>query len=199
MSETADFLTEAAKVAEQFKAKGTFSLAERLKGRGFPTEEINVYLNEDAGYQLVRLMDQEQPTDEVALEAFNALVQQVTDEVQESRLTLSLRGISTGHIKQIGKNLRREIEASDEAEGYDFNSVDFENRLFYRHVAPHIVRITDYSDDYEERMFEEDDVRALHETLPRGEWDKIVGAVHRLSFASNYFEQATDAGFLPRS
>lgn len=198
MSEiTPDVLAEAATVAKEFQSKGTFNLAERLKGRGFPTEEVNVYLNEDAGYQLVRLMSQPAPTDEAALEAFNELVQGVVDEVQESRLTLSLRGISTGHIKQIGKNLRKSLKAEDP--DYDFTSEEFENLQFFHYAAAHIVRVTDYSDDFEERLFTAEDVETLNNVLPRGEWDKILSAVARLSFSSNYFEQATDAGFLPKS
>lgn len=194
MSEnTKDVLAEAAAVAKEFQGRGKFSLAEALAGRGFPTQDVSVYLNEDAGYQLVRLMEQEKPEDQAALEAFNALVQQVADEVEESRLTFSLRGISQGHINQIDKNVKQDFPNLEQ------DSVEFARVSNYAYMAPHIIRITDYAGDSEERRFTEADVQDLHELLPSSEWRKLTDATHQLSFASGIFEQATDAGFLRKS
>lgn len=194
MSESStDILAEAATVAKEFQSRGKFSLAEALAGRGFPTQDVSVYLNEDAGFQLVRLLEEDPPQDQGALEAFDSLLKQVVDEVEESRLTFSLRGISQGHINQIDKNVRKENPDLDETD------VEFARVSNYAYMAPHIVRITDYSGDYEERRFTEDDVRGLHELLPASEWRKLTDATHQLSFASGIFEQATDAGFLRKS
>ena len=188
-----DVLTEASEVVANLQTPTTFSLADRLKGRGFPTESVKIYLNEDAGYQLVSLMSQEKPTDQAALVAFNDVVQQVTAEVLESELTIEFRGISTGHINQIKKTYKKAHQELDS------ESVEYENGLWYEFIAPHIIRIKDHAGGVDEHKYTAEEIADLHSFLPLSEWGKIMDTVSKLSFITGYFENATDAGFLPRS
>lgn len=193
MSDMTEVLETAEKTAAELTKPTTFSLAERLSGRGFPTTSVKVYLNEGAAYQLVGLMSQEKPTDQEALVAFNDVVQQVTAEVLESELTIDLRGISTGHSNQIKKNVKKEFPALDE------ESDEFHEILTNHYIAPHVIRITDHAGGSDEHTYTPDEIADLRYFLPLSEWVKVSDAVGRLSFTTGYFESATDAGFLPRS
>ena len=193
MSDINEVLEQAEKTAAELTKPTTFNLAERLSGRGFPTDTVKVYLNEGAAYQLVSLMNQEAPTDQDALEAFNNVVQQVTKEVLESELTFELRGISTGHSNQIKKNVKKEHpDLADDSE-------EFTKILTNHYIAPHIVRIKDAGGGVDEHLYTPDEVADLYDLLPISEWLKLSDAVGKLSFTTGYFENATDAGFLPKS
>lgn len=193
MSDINEVIAQAQQTAAGMTERKTFNLAERLRGRGFPTESLTLYLDEGAGFQLVRLMNQDPPKDQEALAAFNDVVQQVSQQVLESSLTFDLRGISSGHIQQNKKNLQK--DQPDLVPGTE----EFERALTDYHIAPHIIRITDHAGGTDEHLYTPEEVSDLRDMLPSSEWYKLNQAVTRLSFTSGFFENAADAGFLPKS
>lgn len=203
MTENIEALVEQAeKDVAAAQGKGTFQLTNVLKRRGFPEEQVVVYLDEDSAHELVALNRQmetiarsPEKTDETiaAYNTLEALADEMAENVRNSALTFHLRGISPGHIEQTRKNIVKEFgqEPEDQQEADD--------ALAHEWIAAHIIRVTNAEGAVDERLFKRADVEELEQLLPSSEYAKIDRTVNNLSFRSAYIEQATDAGFLLKS
>ncbi len=200
MTENIEALVEQAeKDVAIAQSKGTFQLTNVLKRRGFPEEQVVVYLDEDSAKELVTLNEQltalaqSEEQNQEAYDTLDNLAQELAKAVRESALTFHLRGISPGHIEQIRKNIVKEFgqEPEDQQEADD--------ALAHEWIAAHIVRVVNVEGAADERVFKREDVEELEQLLPASEYAKIDRTVNNLSFRSAYIEQATDAGFLRKS
>jgi len=192
-------VTQAEQDVKENHNREVFSLTNALKRRGFPEEDVVVYLDEDAAHELVELnramtaIAQNENKSDETLEQYNALellADAMADRLRDSALTFHLRGISPGHIEQIRKNVVKE-HGEDSENGSEIVAREW--------VAAHIVHVTDAEGNRDERLFTADDAEQLEYLLPTSEYQKIDKAVSNLSFRSAYIEQATDAGFLQKS
>lgn len=190
-------LDEVRDAVEKATDKSTFSLVEAIKGRGYPTDEVTVYLNADAAYNLAEtnalltVLAQQADTEEY--ENLDAVAQQLKAEVLASAQTLHLRGISPGELSTISKKVRKKgVE-----DGLDEDEVS--RKLSAAWIAPHIVRVERADGAVDEHLWSPDEVETLMDLLPQTEWLKLDTAINKLSFTSAYFDQLVDAGFLSKS
>ncbi len=66
-------------------------------------------------------------------------------------------------------------------------------------VALNIVKAIDANGNVDERQYSAEEMLELRELMSADAWNSIVETMQKLTLASGYFEQLTDAGFLPRS
>lgn len=184
---------------EQAQAKGNFNLTEVLQGRGYPEDEVTVYMNVSAAYELQALNSQLEAIaqaaeqDQETYDSLDALAQALKQEILDSAVTFHLRGISPGHIKKIMRSVNRlarkgELE-EDEVPDY----------LDAAYIAPHVIKTVDAQGNVDERLFTVEDILKVQEFLDSGQMQKINDSVRNLSFTAALFDAATDAGFLPKS
>lgn len=190
-------LDEVRDAVEKATDKSTFSLVEAIKGRGYPTDEVTVYLNADAAYNLAEtnalLTVLANKSDTEEYETLDAVAQQLKAELLESAQTLYLRGISPGELNKISKKVRKQ----GAEEGLDEDEVSL--KLTAAWIAPHIVRVERADGAVDEHLWSPDEVETLMDLLPQTEWLKIDQAINKLSFTSAYYDQLVDAGFLSKS
>lgn len=200
MTENIEALVEQAeKDVAAAQSKGTFQLTNALKRRGFPEEQVVVYLDEDSAKELVGINDQlnalaqSAEQDQETYEALDTIAQELAKAVRDSALTFHLRGISPGHIEQTRKVILSEFGTEPD----DLQEAD--TALAHEWIAAHIIRVVNAEGASDERLFKREDVEELEQLLPTSEYSKIDQTVNNLSFRSAYIEQATDAGFLRKS
>lgn len=185
--------------------QGTFDLDAFVQGRGFPTDTVTVFTNDDAAHKLAKVNARlteiaQNPAhtkkplkDEFAL--LETQASELKDAIRASALTFHLRGISPGHIKKITKDVVKDQAKEDNA----WDEGEAEDILNFRWLTPHIIKVVNASGDADERVFTEERVENLANLLPTSEWKKLTEAVSDLSFKSVVFDAAVDAGFLPKS
>lgn len=202
MTDFDEVLAQAQEDVDKGLTKGSFNLTSALRKRGFPESDVVVYLDEDAAHELVQLNEvlevlaqsPEQNTEEY--DSTDEIAQRLAKQIRDSALRFHLRGISPGHIEQARKNVRKEFGGDiDDPETQQLA----DQALAHDWIAAHIVRVTNAQGETDERLFKREDVAELEELLPFSEFSKIDQEVNNLSFRTAYVEQATDAGFLPRS
>lgn len=190
-------LDEVRDAVEKATDKSTFSLVEAIKGRGYPTDQVTVYLNADAAYNLAETnalltaLAQRAETEEY--ENLDKVAQQLKAEVLASAMTIHLRGISPGELAKISKKVRKQAEA----DGLDEEDIALE--LTKAWIAPHIIRVEQADGAVDEHLWSPEEVEVLMDLLPQTEWLKLNDTINKMTFTSAYFTQAVDAGFLPRS
>jgi len=184
-------------------AQGTFDLDAFVQGRGFPTDTVTVFTNADAAYEraqiqkrLTEIAQDPAHTRKPLKDEFKALetkADELMEAIKASALTFHLRGISPGHIKKItGDVVKEQADAN-------WNEGEAEDILNFRWLAPHIIKVVNAKGEEDKRSFDEARVESLASVLPTSEWKKLMDAVTALSFNSVLFDQAVDAGFLPKS
>jgi len=181
--------------------QGTFDLDAFVQGRGFPTDTITVFTNDGAAHDLAkveaRLTEIGQNKNQKAFkEEFAALekeAEDLKDAIKASALVFHMRGISPGHIKKVSRDVMETQKKEEWDEDYAADQLNF------RWTAPHIIEVVNAAGESDKRVFTPERVENLASMLPSSEWQKIVEAINNLSFRTAAFDQAADAGFLPKS
>lgn len=92
MGDITDINDRAHAKATEASVKGKFNLLDRLASRNYPTEEVAVYLDEAAGYQLAK----------------------IEREREALRVQLKLAGTDKGRIAELNKQFKK-LDEEDEA------------------------------------------------------------------------------------
>jgi hypothetical protein len=186
-----DETNEVIQLVKDAQAKGKFNLAEVVKGRGFPEDVIDIYLDIESAYELSKLnnelvtitdLDEAAPLEEKA--------KVLADKIIKSKLTFHLRGVSQAVVEN--------IEALSKADKPD-DSDDYILDYFSRLIAATIVKVVDADGNEDDHLFTLEEINDLRGMLPSESWEKLVATTQKLTLASGYFRGLTDAGFLPKS
>lgn len=187
MSEEKDVLT----LVEEAQSKSKFNLADVIKGRGFPEDTVDVYLDAESAYELSKLNDElTETTDEEYAAELEAKAKALAEKIIASRLTFHMRGLSQALVEAIQN--KSKVNKSGEEDAYILE-------YFSRLIAATIVRVEDADGNIDEHVFTLEDIDELRGQLPVESWDAIVATTQKLTLASGYFRGLTDAGFLPKS
>lgn len=189
---------EALKLVEDAQSNKVFNLADAIKGRAYPKKDVTIYLDEDAGLQLLEinaLINDSIDEDEIKL--LDEKAQELSERIKSSALVFSMRGVSQATIERV-------LTDCNKLHGVGENDDPLENVNWFKDyvtllVAENIEYVTDGFGNIDSAKFDADKTRELRENIPSGEWAKLVEAMQRLTLAGGYFEQLTDAGFLQKS
>lgn len=88
-------MTDAQTIANEQSKPGVFNLVERLQNRGMPTEDVDVYLDERLGWDLLRLEEKHNNTKNVAeAKIIEGKIKRVKEQLAESRYVFTLQGVT---------------------------------------------------------------------------------------------------------
>lgn len=95
-------MTDPKDIAVEQSKPGNFSLIERLQNRNLPEEDVDVYLDERLGWDLIRLEEKHADAKKDAeARALEAKIEKVRKQLQESRYVFTLRGMSSERYDEI--------------------------------------------------------------------------------------------------
>ena len=187
------------KIVETSQSQGVFNLSEVIKGRGYPTKEATIYLDSDTAFQLAELNDlMNGYLDEEELAQNELKTQELAEKLKKSAVTFVMRGVSQKIVEDVIKKTnekhppedgRREATDNPEWVKYYISAL----------VAQNIVKVIDADDNVDEHVFTTEEMLEMRELVAADSWNVLVETMQKLTLASGYFEQLTDAGFLPRS
>lgn len=186
-SELDDILT----AVKDAQSPAKFNLAEVIKGRGYPEDTIDIYVDSESAYELSKLNDLlMEITDEDQAKPIEAEAKILADKIMASRMTFKMRGLPQAVVEAIDKKAR--VGKSDDNEAY---ALEYFSRL----IAATIVSIENANGEVDDHQFTVEEVNDLRGFLPAESWEKLVATTQKLTLASGYFKGLTDAGFLQKS
>jgi hypothetical protein len=185
-------------LVKEAHSKGVFNLSEVIKGRGYPSKDATIYLDADAAFRLSEIDDElNNYLDEDLREKLEVEATELAEKVKSSALIFTMRGVSQKIVEDIIKKSTEKYPNRDDDQSEDA-------QLWVRHyiaslIASNLIRVTTADGSVDEHVFTPEEMLELRETVAQDSWNVLVETMQRLTLASGYFDQLTDAGFLPRS
>jgi DNA-binding transcriptional MerR regulator len=205
---------EAVELADKAKGPGTFSIINALKDRAFPTEEVNVYLDEESAYVASKLQEKLKETEESLDEKNANKAKQISKELddavknlEKSRYVFSLSGMSEGKRTELEEQSIEkyplEFEESKNPFSGEINKQEIENKnrdRFFTNLlwAESIKKITDPEGNVQQSVTL-DDVSSLREMLPIAATAAITESIEKLRISTAVFMVSVDEDFLAKS
>jgi hypothetical protein len=191
MSEESKEIQEVLDLVESAQKPGNFNLGEFVKGRGYPQDSVEIYVDVESAYELSKLNEKLiKVTETEESEKLEAEAKVLSDKILASKLTFKMRGIDQRQVEKIEQDSKAKFKEND-----DNWIIDYMCEL----VAANIISVTDASGKIDERIFTGEDVEELRSYLSSEAWEKIVATMQKLTLATGYFKGLSDAGFLQKS
>lgn len=195
--ETQGTIEEAMDLAEEAQSKKVFNLSDAIKGRAYPQKDVTVYLDDESAMALVDIDDMmTETTDPTIMKKLEAEAQILSNRIKESALTFRMRGVSQDVIELVLKQLNEKYKVKGSA---GTENPEWMKDYITILVGMNIVSVKDSSGSEDDSVFDFDKTEEIRRNLPAVEWGKLVEMMQKLTLAGGYFDQLTDAGFLPRS
>lgn len=192
MSEETIDVKEVLDLVEEAQKPGSFNLGEFVKGRGYPQDTVEVYVDVESAYELSKLNDTlVQTTDEAELATLEAKAKELSDKIMASKLTFKMRGVDQKQVERIEETSRKKFPNEEDSAWV----IDYMCEL----VASNIVSVEDANGNIDEKVFTGTDVEELRGYLSSEAWEKLMSTMQKLTLATGYFKGLTDAGFLQKS
>jgi hypothetical protein len=183
-------------IIEKAQEKGTFSVLDVAKGRGYPQDIVDIYMDQDSARRVVQLekqiADTTDPDDVNDLDHARAAL---VEKVKGSRLTFHMRGLPPGVVEGFRKSVRRAIKASEGTDLAEEFEEAFSEKFGAEVMAAMIVKVYDANDNVDEHKWTADEFLNFAALAPNESLRKLVELRHELTFAAAYFDQAVDANF----
>jgi hypothetical protein len=198
-TKASDVADEILKIAESAQSQGVFNLSEVVKGRGYPTKEATIYLDGAAAFELAELNDiMKYDFDGDSMIENENKAKEIAERIKKSAITFVMRGVSQkiveDTIKQTNLKYPPEAgrnEASDNPEWVKYYIASL--------IAQNIVKVIDANGNVDDHVYTAEEMLDIRESIATDSWNTLVENMQKLTLASGYFEQLTDAGFLPKS
>jgi hypothetical protein len=191
MSEEVNEFQEVLDLVEDAQKPGKFNLGEFVKGRGYPQDSVEVYVDVESAYELSKLNEKlVKITDAKESEKLEAEAKVLSDKILASKLIFKMRGIDQKQVEKIEDDSRKKFKEDESAWILDY---------MCELVAANIINVTDASGKVDERIFTGKDIDDLRSYLSPEAWEKIVATMQKLTLATGYFKGLSDAGFLQKS
>lgn len=187
------------KIVETSQSQGVFNLTDVVKGRGYPTKEATIYLDSESAFELAELNDlMNEYIDEETLAQSELKAAELAEKIKKSAVTFVMRGVSQKIVEDVIKKTNAKYppeagrrEATDDPDWVKYYIASL--------VAQNIVKAINAEGKVDERVFTTEEMLEMRELIAADSWNILVENMQKLTLASGYFEQLTDAGFLPRS
>lgn len=189
---------EALELVKEAQSAKVFNLADAIKGRAYPTTTVKVYLDDASAMELVEVNDlMNRTTNPEALIDLEKRSEFLAEKIMESSLTFEMRGIGQKEIDQITEQLNGVYSISKGQDGT--TNPEWLKDYITLLVGRNIISVTNAEGAVDKSEFDLDKTTELRSALSLSEWNKLVGAMQKLTLAGGYFDQLTDAGFLQKS
>ena len=215
MSEIEDMVQEA-------KAPGRFNIVDALKGRGYPTSEIEVFIDENVAFVASDLEDEIRKLDEkmnsekdkAALEELIAAQEKLVSEKDKlikemggTRYVFHLQGISEGQRDDIWNKSIEKYPIKHDTDRNPLTGkvdrVEVQNPQRDKYFTgllwqAHIKKIVDPSGDEQDGITVEEAFE-LRRSLPLASIGKITEAIEKMRASTAVFMMTVDEDFLAKS
>jgi hypothetical protein len=209
-------------MVESAKKPGVFNIVDAVKGRGYPTTEIDVFLDEDVAYmaaeieaELVRLggeMDKVSDSKELGrmTEVYEKFVEKKDAIIQDmggTKYTFHLRGISEGQRNDLYDKavelypLKFDNDRNPLTGESNKKEVESEprNKYFTDMLwSAYIVKIV-APDGSEQVGISVEDAKELRRSLPIASASKITESIEKMRAATAIFMLSVNEDFLAKS
>jgi len=215
-------MSDIEEIVEKAKKPGVFNIVDAVKGRGYPTTEIEVFLDEDVAYMAAKMeeeiskigleMDKVSDTKELkamteSYEQFISKKNAIIEEMGGTKYTFSLRGISEGVRSDlydkaierypmkfdVDRNPLTGEAVKKEAESEPRNKY-FTDMLW----AAYVVKIV-APDGSEQAGISIEDAHELRRSLPIASASKITDSIEKMRAATAVFMLSVNEDFLAKS
>jgi hypothetical protein len=183
-------------LVQEAQKKGKFNLADAIKGRAFPSKEVDVYIDAASAYRLSEITEELKTVDpaDAKYQELQDYAEELSKAITDSKLTFHMRGVGQGVVERITKEASDKYPPSEESENPDWIKY-----YLCGLIAENIVKVTDADGNEDEHKFTVEEIMDLRDIVPIDSWEILIDTMQRLTLASSYFEAVTDAGFLPKS
>lgn len=172
---------------ENAQSRGNFSVLAFIEQTAYPTSEVTLFQDVKSADEYVKSVNKRFELEKAKEDTteLDAQIEALGQKVSDSALIFELRGMPPGVSQRITS-----------PEGSTDNDSDAivrarDNEL----IAKTIVRVKNAKGEYDEHLWEAEDVNKLREFLKEGEFGKLVNGVVKVNFNAAIFDEATDAGF----
>jgi hypothetical protein len=215
-------VSEVEEMVENAKKPGVFNIVDAVKGRGYPTTEIDVFLDEDVAYMAAQIevelsklgaeMDRVSDTKELSemtkiYEEFIDKKENMINEMGGTKYTFHLRGISEGDRSDLYDKavelypLKFENDRNPLTGESNKKEIESEprNKYFTDMLwSAYIVKIV-APDGAEQVGISVDDAKELRRSLPIASASKITDAIEKMRAATAIFMLSVNEDFLAKS
>ncbi|CAB4148691.1 hypothetical protein UFOVP536_18 [uncultured Caudovirales phage] len=189
---------EALAIAQEAQSPKVFNLADLIKNRAYPVKDVQIYLDEISALKMFEIRSElYESVVEADVERLEAEIAALADKIKASALTFTLRGVSQEVIERVLEecNALHGLKKNDDPSDTPGWMRDYITIL----VGLNIEKIVDADGNVDDSKYDFTKANDLRVNLPSAEWSKLVDVMQKLTLAGGYFDQLTDAGFLPRS
>ena len=188
-----DEIENVVSLVEAAQKKGTFSLIDAVKGKANPKDDVDIYLDAESAYELVKVNDLliGEPDPEKA-DALKAQADELSEKILKSKLIFHMRGIDQRETELIEEKSRKDL-------GDDASETQVWENYLCALIAANIVSVEDADGNIDEHVFTAREISNIRHAMPAESWNKLVETMQGLTLATGYFKGLTDAGFLPKS
>ena len=200
------------------KARGTFKIIELLADRGYPKQDVVIYMNEDAAYQASVINEKLEDIDsKMVAGKSNTELEKVRDEliaeqemqmdnIRNSAITIHLVGISEGKREEIYNKSKKkypiEYEKNQDILRGETKITEKDSperdSLFTDYIwLEYIDSITDSEGNTEDGL-RYDDVRTMRNMLPLAAIAAINQGIEKLRVSTAVFLANTGEDFLAK-
>lgn len=212
-------------VVEDLKSVEKFDLRSALGKTSYPTEDVTVYLDGHKAHDLNVVLDEISElegksltmtaavtggiTDDPEKEEVDAQIedlkqreQELIQEIRDSALTFTIRGVAPSQWRILDKEARRKIKAASKSEEDEYEAqLERNEYVNVGLLSLGTVKVTNAKGQSDTGALSRDDAQHLWDTVLESEVYKIKNAVENLTFAHTLFQNVVlqDADFLSKS
>jgi hypothetical protein len=192
-------IAETLKLVESSQSQGIFNLSEVVKGRGYPTKDVTIYLDGESAFELAELNDKMNDVySDEDLSEMEAKAEVLAEKIKKSAVTFVMRGVSQKIVEDVIKKTNDKYPPeAGRSEATD--NPDWVKYYIASLIALNVVRVIDAEGNVDNHVYTADEMLSIRESISADAWNVLVENMQKLTLASGYFEQLTDAGFLPKS
>lgn len=189
---------EALALVQEAQSPKVFNLADLIKNRAYPAKSVTIYLDETSAIEVLELRDQMyESIDEDEVAELEAKIAVLAEKIKDSAISFNLRGVSQDVVEKA-------LEDCNAMHGLKKNEDPSETPGWMRDyltilVGLNIESVVDNAGNVDDTKYDFEKADALRKNLPSAEWSKLIETMQKLTLAGGYFDQLTDAGFLPKS
>jgi hypothetical protein len=198
MSEQINQAQEALELVKESQSKKVFNLADAIKGRAYPQRDVTIYLDGEAAHKLHELDERMKLVVEPELfEKLQAEANALAERIKSGAVIFTMRGVNQKAVELVleQNNAKHNVPKEENPTEYPGWMRDYITTL----VGLNIVSVQDAEGNVDDSMFDFDKAEELRLNISMTEWNKLVEAMQILTLAGGYFDELTDAGFLPKS
>lgn len=215
-------MSDIEQIVEQAKAPGKFNIVDVLKGRGYPTDEVDVFIDESVAFVASDLEDKirklsekmeaekdKSKLDEV-LKKYEDLMNEKDALIKEmggTRYVFHIQGISEGQRDDIWKKSVERFPIKHDTDRNPLTGkvdrVEVQNPERDKYFTgllwqAHIKKIVDPEGNEQDGITVEDAFE-LRRSLPLASIGKITEAIEKMRAATTVFMMTVDEDFLAKS